>query len=524
MRLGIDFGTTHTVVAACDRGNYPVVGFTDADGEWSNTYPSIVAERRGVLRFGPLAAEVAGDPEWTSVRSFKRWLSRPGVRPDSLVKIGSTELDLLTLVSRFLAQLKADLIERSNFPAALTADSELVTVVATPAHARSSQRFLTLEAFRQAGFHVDAMVAEPSAAAVEYARRYASTFSARRQAIIVYDLGGGTFDASLLRIHGRMHDVVTSTGLQRAGGDDFDERLAELALDSVGASIDQLSARGQHQLLMHCRAQKERLNPSTRRVMVELGATLDAADRDATGIGEDDAPRVTTDDFYAACEPLISETIAATERMLEGRALEEIAGIYLVGGGSTLPPVGRQLRARFGRRVHRSAYPSGATAIGLAIAFDPSEEVHISERFARKFGVFRDERDGADMCFDAIFDLDTAVPAAGKTVATRTYRAAHNLGHYRFVECDAVGEGGVPCGEVTPFADVRFPFDEQLQAADVDLRDVEIARSAATWPLIEERYSIDANGIVDLTITSVDVGYQQVFKLGSLREATSHGG
>jgi len=511
IRLGIDFGTTHTVVAACDRGNHPVIGFADTDEEWRDTYPSVVAERDGELRFGLRALDVAEEPGWVLVRSFKRWLSDPAITPDSEVELGAATVGVLDLLTRFLTQLRADLIERSNAPVPLVGGTVMTAAVATPAHARSAQRFLTLEAFRAAGFEVDAMIAEPSAAAVEYGRRYAKTFSANRTSIVVYDLGGGTFDASFLRIHGRSHEVVSSTGLSRVGGDDFDTELANLAV----ADLDALSAESRRRLLEQCRLQKERLTPSTRRVVLELGACLTAGDRDRLGITEDEAATVTTAALYEACAPMIEATIEATDRMLAAQGMDEVAGIYLVGGASALPAVGRRLRAKYGRRVHRTAYPSAATAIGLAIAFDPSSPVDVADRFARKFGVFRDDRAGAEVSFDPIFDLDTAIPLAGRTVATRTYRAAHNVGHYRFVECDALGEEGVPCGEVTPFADVYFPFDATLQAAD-DLTRVPIARTDGEWPLIEERYSIDINGIVDLTITAVDAGYQQIYRLGAV--------
>src|SRR5687767_12958945 len=77
LRLGIDFGTTRTVVAFCDRGNYPTVGFTDEAGDAAECFPSIVAEKNGELRFGFEAARLGSDPEWTVLHSFKRLLSDP---------------------------------------------------------------------------------------------------------------------------------------------------------------------------------------------------------------------------------------------------------------------------------------------------------------------------------------------------------------------------------------------------------------------------------------------------------------
>ncbi|MET0593375.1 MAG: Hsp70 family protein, partial [Polyangiaceae bacterium] len=86
MRLGIDFGTTRTVVAICDRGNYPVVGFNDDAGDAAECFPSLVAEKNGELRFGFDAEKLGDDPTWTVVHSFKRLLNDPS--PDAVAQIG----------------------------------------------------------------------------------------------------------------------------------------------------------------------------------------------------------------------------------------------------------------------------------------------------------------------------------------------------------------------------------------------------------------------------------------------------
>jgi molecular chaperone DnaK (HSP70) len=103
VRLGIDFGTTRTVVACTDRGNYPVIGFHDEAGDPIEWYPSVAAERDGELRFGFEALKVAGDPSWSLLRSFKRFLSTPHSSPDFEVEIGSTRISGVELLTRFLA-------------------------------------------------------------------------------------------------------------------------------------------------------------------------------------------------------------------------------------------------------------------------------------------------------------------------------------------------------------------------------------------------------------------------------------
>ncbi|HWO10652.1 MAG TPA: Hsp70 family protein, partial [Polyangiaceae bacterium] len=217
------------MVAACDRGNYPVVSFHTPRGETQEFFPSLIAEKGGNLVFGFEAQDKRGEPGWALCPSFKRWLSSPEATPGSRVRVGSVELELIDVVARYLDALRHALLTSSNLPIA-HARGPFEATIATPANSFSTQRLVTLEAFRRAGFKVQSMLNEPSAAGVEYAHRYRNTLNSRREKVLVYDLGGGTFDVSLVDMQGRHHDVVTSRGLNRLGGDDFDDVLAGLAL------------------------------------------------------------------------------------------------------------------------------------------------------------------------------------------------------------------------------------------------------------------------------------------------------
>jgi molecular chaperone DnaK (HSP70) len=514
MQLGIDFGTTRTVVAFADRGNYPVVDFVDHEGDAASAIPSLVVAKDGELRYGFDAAAVADDPSFRKLPSFKRLFSdREGAHE---VVIGDTVVSFSTLLTGFFEYVRDMVVKRSTAGRPRSRSGPLKVAVAVPANALGTQRLVTLDAFRRAGFEVSALLNEPSAAGFEYTHRHRSTLSARRDLVVVYDLGGGTFDTSAVRMSGQRHEVLASSGIARLGGDDFDEVLARAALLEVDLELDALPTQAKQALLVQCRDAKERLHPNSRKIVLDLEGPLGAL-----------APKpevvVLTADYYAACLPLVERTVLAMVPVMtrfdeEARLpdIADIAGIYVVGGGSELPVVGRVLRERFGRRVHRSPYPSAAVAIGLAIAGDSEAGFALVDRYSRTFGVFREGDAGQEVTCDAIFDPETLLPGRLESPLTRTraYNAAHNVGHYRFFECNMLDPTGKPYGDMSVFGDIRFPFDPRL-ADTGDLAGVAIERSPRLGPRIEERYHLDDRGIVEIIIRNVDAGYERSFRLGA---------
>ncbi len=505
--MGIDFGTTHTVVAVVDRGNYPVASF---DGE--DTWPSVVAANAaGELRFGLDAVAVRHEAGWSVLRSFKRLLNDAG--PLSAVNLAGHTYLLADLLTSFLAQLKSDLQHRSN--AGLAAGERVEAAISVPANASSAQRFLTLDAFVRAGFDVVALLNEPSAAGFEYAHRYRSTITANREYVLIYDLGGGTFDASLLKMTGRLNEVVTSEGIRSLGGDDFDEAILKLVLD--GSNVDGPDASTRDLLLEECATRKEAVGPNTRRFVVDLSA----ADNPPFSCG--------IDEVYAACAPLVEKTAELLPRVLRDRARggdgvdwSEVAGIYVVGGAGGFPLVARMLRKSFGeKRVKRSPHPFAATAIGLAAFLDKEAGFALSERLSRHFGVFREAHGGADVVFDPILPKGIPLPVDGQPplVVTRTYKAAHNIGHFRFVECSRLEEGR-PDGDVMPYGPVLFPFDPDL--SDEDLVRQPVGRRE-DGPDVEERYVVASNGAVEVTLTTRPTGLMRTFRLHDTSSPVSEG-
>lgn len=517
MKIGVDFGTTRTLVAAVDRGNYPVVGFVDAAGDSQEHFPSVVAEVAGSLVYGYDALAAAQDKGAPLLRSFKRALASPDVSADDRIRVGNVEVTLLDLLTGFLTALKESIKKASNAPRK-KGDTSLEAVIAVPAHAHGAQRFLTLEAFRRAGFDVKAMINEPSAAGFEFTHRQGKSVNNKRSRVVVYDLGGGTFDASLVRVDGVHHDVVATAGLNRLGGDDFDAILFREALAAAKVPLESLDARQRAALLDQCREAKERLTPQSRRIAIDVD----------TGKGPTPV-NVPMDAFSAAVAPLIAQSIEAMRPLLQisasdeaadrsAEGLDEIAGIYLVGGGSALPLVPRMLKEAFGRRVHRSSHPAASTAIGLAIAADEEAGFALADKLSRGFGVFRDRNAGRAVSFDAIFRPEVAMPSQDSAVVvSRRYRAAHNVGWFRFVECARIDERGDPRGDLVPFAEVLFPFDPALQKSGKARKELErvIVERRGDGPVVEERYTIDAHGLVEVQIADLDTGYRQTHRIGA---------
>ena len=500
MRIGIDFGTTRIVVAAADRGNYPLLDFEGPEGEIRDWYPPLVAVRGTRRLYGWEARAVEGEPGWTVVRSLKRRLKDAG--PATLADIGGERLPLLELLTGLAAALHRHLRERSSLR--LEAGEALEVVLGVPANANNNQRFLTVEACRAAGFAMLGLLNEPSAASIEFGHR-SRTARRTRSRLLVYDLGGGTFDASLVEIDEDMHAVVASAGIPTLGGDDFDEILAAMALDGAGIDPGALSQAERFRLDEECREKKESLNPNTRRLVVDLGRVRDGWDEVSIPVAA----------FYERCRPLVEQSREVVEELLRENPGEAPETLYVTGGGAEMPLVARVLREAFGRRVRRSAYMRSATAIGLAIHADQKPGHTLSDRFAHHFGVWREADDGQNISFDLLFPRGAALPAAGEGPLriVRRYSPAHNIGHFRYLECARIGADGRPAGDITAWDDIRFPFDPALREG-VDLSALPVVRSAAAAQgVVEEVYTCDAGGTVTVTIANATAGYAREYRL-----------
>jgi len=505
MKLGIDFGTTRIVAAAVDRGNYPVITFEDSDGAAREWYPPIIAARKGERRYGWDAWAVQSEPDWTLIRSIKRTLEDAG--PYTEIRINEETLPLGQLLAELAAAFRVALLEKSSLPGR---DREpLEIMLGVPANANSNQRFLTVEPFQRAGFHVLGLLNEPSAASIEYGHRNRGAES--NELVLVYDLGGGTFDASLVRIEDHIHSVVASEGVAEVGGDDFDIVLADLAMEGAGLGGEDLTQAELFSLHEECRTRKESLHPNTRRIVIDLAAVRNGWEEITVSAAE----------YYERCRPLIERTIAATEHLAQSYDDEKrIDALYITGGGSELPMVARMLKEIFGRRTRRSAYTRSATAIGLAIQADASAGYLLRESFTRHFGVWRESQAGRTVTFDPLFPKGTALPSPGAAplIITRAYCPVHNVGHFRYLECSHRDESGRPAADIAVWDEVYFPFDPRFREAN-ELNSVPVRHSTtAETQEIEERYSCSSSGAVEVEISNKSAGYSKQYRLGRWAE------
>jgi molecular chaperone DnaK (HSP70) len=502
MRLGIDFGTTRTVVAAVENGRYPIAVFDTPLG-LADFLPGLAFASEVGIDFGfdPGTEPAASH----ALRSIKRVVG--SLAPDDLVPGLETHTAAKALATDYLRYVRRMLVEQSNLEIGPTEPLEVM--VAVPANSNTGQRFVTVEAFTRAGFQVVGMLNEPTAAAIEFAHRNLGAIGKRtpKRYVVVYDLGGGTFDTSAVSLAERRFELLRSEGIGQLGGDDFDEVIFELALQLASIDPASIGCSNRSRLLELCREAKESLTASSRKLLIDFSRILP----------QKSAIVLDVDEIYRRCQPLIDRTLELLDRVLLSLASfgidpnnpRELGAIYLVGGATSFPPVSRALRKLYRRKILLAPQPHAATAVGLAIACDPEAGIFVRESVTRHFGVWREGEGGRAKVFDPIFLKDTAASDQDRIRIERSYRPAHRVGHLRFLECTDIDGGGQPAGDLTPWGDLYFPYDPALADRN-DLDQLPAARcDGIAGDEIVETYEYGADGGVSISIENRTQGYRR---------------
>ncbi|MCX8131003.1 MAG: molecular chaperone DnaK [Clostridia bacterium] len=344
--IGIDLGTTNSCVAVMEGGE-PVV-IPNAEG--NRTTPSVVAfSKTGERLVGQVAKRQAiTNPERTVI-SIKRDMGT-----DRKVKIDDKQFTPQEISAMILQKLKAD-------AEAYLGETVTQAVITVPAYFSDSQRQATKDAGKIAGLEVLRIVNEPTAAALAYGLDKETD-----QKIMVYDLGGGTFDVSILEIGDGVFEVLATNGNNRLGGDDFDERVMEYLVDTFKKEngID----------LKNDKMAMQRLKEAAEKAKIELsGVTttnvnLPFITADATGPKHLDVT-LTKAKFDELTADLVEKTMGPTRQAMQDAGLtpEKIDKILLVGGSTRIPAVQEAVKKYLGKEPFKGINPDECVAIGAAI-------------------------------------------------------------------------------------------------------------------------------------------------------------
>ena len=467
--VGIDLGTTNSVVAVLEGGEPTVI----ANAEGNRTTPSIVAFKGEEVLVGELAKRQAITNPDNTVRSIKRQIGTNWKE-----KFENKEYTPQEVSARILQKLKRD---------AESYIGEDVTdaVITVPAYFNDAERQATKEAGQIAGLNVLRIINEPTAAALAYGLE-----NNEDQKILVYDLGGGTFDVSVLEISEGVFEVKSTSGDSKLGGDDWDERVMEWLVDkfksSTGIDISQ------DKMAM------QRIKEGAEKAKIELSSTTETEVNLPFITANDSGPqhlleKLSRSEFEKITSDLVDRTKDPVNKAVKdaGLSFSDIQHIILVGGSTRIPAVQALVKSMTGKDPSKGVNPDEVVASGAAI----------------QAGVLKG--DVKDVLLLDVTPLTLGVETKGG-IMTKMIERNTTIPTKRS-ETFSTADDGQTQVEIHVLQGEREMASGNKSLGKFNLTDIPSAKAGT--PQIEVTFDIDANGIVNVNAKDLGTGKEQAITI-----------